>query len=81
VGTGPRNRSFSEKTVRKPTWTCRIRTTESDFESFMEDMAKENGDFKFLPLCENIYVLLGIFHSIITKDRFPSGESICGEYI
>ncbi len=37
VLTGTGNRSFSEKTVKKNQLGHKIRTTESDFESFMED--------------------------------------------
>ncbi len=37
-------------------------------------MAEDNGHFKFLPLSGNLYVLLGIFHSFITK-RLISGPS------
>src|SRR6266702_1871749 len=35
--TGTGNRSFGEKTVKKNQLRYKIRTTESDFESFMED--------------------------------------------
>ncbi|SRR6266702_6874429 len=35
--TGTGNRSFSEKTVKKNQLRHKIHTTESDFESFMED--------------------------------------------
>ena len=35
--TGTGNRSFGEKTVKKNQLRHKIRTTESDFESFMED--------------------------------------------
>ena len=37
-------------------------------------MAEDNGDvkdFKFLPPCGSLYVLLGIFHSFITKRPIP----------
>ncbi len=35
--TGTGNRSFGEKTVKKNQLKHKIRTTESDFESFMKD--------------------------------------------
>ena len=38
-------------------------------------MAEDNGHFKFLPLSGNLYVLLGIFHSFITKRPIP-GPSV-----
>ncbi len=41
-------------------------------------MAEDNGDvkdFKLLPTCGYLYVLLGIFHSFITKRPIP-GSSV-----
>ncbi len=40
-------------------------------------MAEDNGDvkdFKFLPPCGNLYVLLGIFHSFIMKRSIPGSS-------
>ncbi len=40
-------------------------------------MAEDNEDikdFKFLPPCGSLYVLLGIFHSSITKKPIPGSS-------
>ncbi len=42
-------------------------------------MAEDNGDvkdFKFLPPCGNLFILLGIFHSFITKRPIPGSSGL-----
>ena len=71
LNTGPRNRSFCEKTVKNPKLDIKIPQNSHKFESFMENNGREQWDPTLLPQWENLYVYVGIFHGFIAKKPIP----------